>query len=66
MVDVKNYEFNIIMDKTVANECLGSKSTIITTRRMHRIVDAKYKNADLNKVMTKQCQHLTPKNVKYF
>ena len=26
---------------------------------MPRILDAKYKNSDLNKVMTKQCQHLT-------
>ena len=25
---------------------------------MRRILDAKYKKADLNKVMTKQCQHL--------
>ena len=26
---------------------------------MRRILDAKYKNDDLNKVMAKQCQHLT-------
>ena len=26
---------------------------------MRRILDAKYEKADLNKVMTKKCQHLT-------
>ena len=30
-----------------------------STRRMRRILDEKYEKADLNKVMTKQCQHLT-------
>ena len=25
---------------------------------IRRIIDAKYENSDLNKVMTKQCQHL--------
>ena len=28
---------------------------------MHRILEAKYKKADLNKVMTKQCQYLNTK-----
>ena len=30
-----------------------------STHRMRRIIDTKYKKADLNKVMTEQCQHLT-------
>ena len=28
---------------------------------MRRILDAEYENTDLNKVMTKQCQHLSTK-----
>ena len=31
---------------------------------MRRILDAKYKKADLNKVTTKQCQHLNTKERK--
>ena len=27
---------------------------------MRRILDAKYEKADLKKVMTEQCQHLSP------
>ena len=74
MVDVSSYEFNIITDKTVkpeesfivlyVNECLESESGISATRRMHRIIDAKYKKSDLNKVMTEQCQHLNAEEFK--
>ena len=53
MVDVSNYDFNIITDKAVkleeyfinlyVNECLEYESVISATRRMYRIIDAKYK-----------------------
>ena len=68
MVDVSNYKFKPITDKAVKQEesfinlyvdkCLESENTISSTRWMRRILDAKYKKADLIKVMTKQCQHL--------
>ena len=41
------------------NKCLESNIKIISTCRLRRILDAKYEKADLNKVMDKQCQHLT-------
>ena len=69
MVDVINYDFKAITDKTVkteesfvnlyVNKCLESDSSISSTQRMHKILDAKYEKSDLNKVITKQCQHLT-------
>ena len=69
MVDVRNYDFNIIMAKTVkpeesfinsyVDECIEYESVISSTHRMHRILYAKYKKVDLNKVMTKKCQHLS-------
>ena len=69
MVDVSNYDFKYITDKTVKpeesfvnlyiNECLESKNAISSTYRMHRILDVKYEKADLNKVMNEQCQHIT-------
>ena len=40
------------------SECFESKSAICATIRMRRILDPKYKKSDLNKVMTKQWQHL--------
>ena len=68
MVDVSNYDFTYITDKTVKSEdyfiklylheCLECNSTISSTRRMCRILDAKYKSYDLNKVMDEQFQHL--------
>ena len=68
MVDVRNYDFNIITDKTVkaeesfinlyVDECLKSEIKISATRRICRISDAKYKKVDLNKVMTEQYQHI--------
>ena len=74
MVDISNYNFNIITDKTVkpeesfinlyANECLKSDSAISATCRMRIILDVKYKKSDLNKVMTKKCQHLNNKERK--
>ena len=69
MVDVINYYFKSITDKTVKleesfvnsyfHECLGYKSVINSTRRMRIILDAKYNRADLNKVTTEKFQHLT-------
>ena len=69
MVDVINYDFKSITDKTVkleesfinlyVDKCLKSVSAIISTRSMRRILDEKYKKADLNKVTTEQCQHIT-------
>ena len=51
MVDVSNYDFKSITDKTVkleesfvnsyVNECLESANTIKSTRRIRRILDAK-------------------------
>ena len=67
-VDVNNDDFTNLTAKTVkpeeyfinayVNECFKSKSEISATRRMHRILDDRYKNVDLNKVITKQCQYL--------
>ena len=52
MVDVRNYDFKYITEKTVkpeesfvnlyVNECLESDSPISSTHRMRRILDAKY------------------------
>ena len=68
MVDINNNNFNSITAKTVkpeesfidlyVNEWFESKSAISATRRICRILDAKYKNADLNNGKTKQCQHI--------
>ena len=68
MVDVRNYDFNIITAKTVkveesfinlyVEECLKSEIKISATRRICRISDAKYKKVDLNKVTTEQYQHI--------
>ena len=68
MVDVSNYNFNIITAKTVkpeesfinsyVGEYFESGSAISATRRMRSILDAKDRKAYLNKVMTKQFQHL--------
>ena len=43
------------------SECFESQSAISATRRIRRIVDAKCKKADINKVMAKQHQHLNIK-----
>ena len=74
MVDVINCNFNIITAKTVkpeesfinlyVDECLKSESAINATRKMRRILDAKYEKSELNKVMTEQCQHLNTKEYK--
>ena len=74
MVDVRDYDFNIITAKTIKPEksfinsyvgkCFGSESAISATSRMCRILDSNYKNSDLNKVMTKKCQHLKPEERK--
>ena len=68
MVDVRNCDFNLIMDKTVkpeesfinfyVGECLEYESAISATHRMRIILDAKYKKSDPNKVMKGQCQQL--------
>ena len=69
MVDVRNYDFKYITDKTVKPEEsfinlyvdkeFKSENTIKSTHRMCRILDVKYKKADLSEVMTKLC-HKTP------
>ena len=71
MVDVNNYDFNIVTSKIVkleesfinayVNECFEYESAISATHKMRRILDANYEKADLNKVMTEQCQHLNIK-----
>ena len=62
MVDVDNYDFNILKAKTFkpeesfintyVSECFESDSAIRATHIMRRILDAKYEKLDLNKVMT--------------
>ena len=62
MDDLINYEFKPLTEKIVkleeffinsyVNKCLKFKSTIISTRRIRIILDDKYENANLNKVMT--------------
>ena len=57
MLDVSNYDFKSVTDKTVkteesfvnsyVNECLKSDSAINLTHRMRRILDVKYEKADL-------------------
>ena len=76
MVDVDYYDFNILTPKTFkpkesfinayVNECFESESVISATRRMRRILDAKYKEADLNKVMTEKFQHLNTEERNWF
>ena len=65
MVDVSSYNFKSITYKTVKPEesfinlyvkkRLESNSAKSSTRRMRRILDAKCKKADLNKVMAEKC-----------
>ena len=69
IVEVSDYDFKFITDKTVKLEesfvnlyvdgCIKSDRTISSTRIMRRIIDAKYKKSDLNKVMNEQYQHIT-------
>ena len=69
MVKVINYDFKSITYKTVkpeepfinfyVDELLESDSTMSSTRRIRMILDVNDKKSDLNKVMAKQCQHLT-------
>ena len=64
MVDVSNYGFKSIIDKTVKpeeyfinsyiDEDFESNNVIKSTRRMRRILDAKHEKYDLNEIMTKQ------------
>ena len=71
MVDVSNCDFKLLTDKTVIPEesfinsyidkCLESEIPIRSTHRIQITLDTKYKNSYLNKVMTKQCQHLSTK-----
>ena len=74
MVNVSNHDFESITDKTIkpkesfvnpyVDECFESNNAKSSTRRMHGILFVKYERADLNDVMTKQCQkHLT--NIEY-
>ena len=67
MVDVNNYNFNILTAKTVKpeesfinayiSECFESESVMSEAHRMCSVLDTKYKKADLNKVTTEQFQH---------
>ena len=70
MADVSNYNFKSIKYKTVkpeesfvnsyVDEYFESDTAISSTCRIHIILYIKYKKADLNGVMAKQCQkHLT-------
>ena len=68
--DVSNDDFEYLTDKIVkpeeffvnpyVDECFESDNAKSSTRRMCGILDMKYERADLNEVMTKQCQkHVT-------
>ena len=69
MVDVSNYDYAPLIDKSVEpedyflnlfiNECFRSENKISLTWKMCIILDDKYKKEDLNKVITEQCQHLS-------
>ena len=68
MVDLSNYNFKSLTVSLVKSEeyiinlyideCLKSERTVSSNRRMRIILDTKYKQADLNKFMTKKCQRL--------
>ena len=68
MVDVSNYNFTSIADKTVkpeeffinlyVDECLESDTVISSTQSICSILYAKYRRYDQNTVMAKQCQYL--------
>ena len=65
MVDVSNYKFILLIDKTVNQEesfiishinyCPKYQSTISSTRKMRRIQYAKFKKEDLNMIIAKKC-----------
>ena len=69
VVDVSTYDFKYLIDNKVKIEesfinvyidkCLESEGTIIPTSRIRRILDVKYKKADLNKFIDNQCQQLS-------
>ena len=71
MADLSNYGFKSLAENIVkpeqyfidsyVNKFLEFENSIHSTRKMHRILDAKYKNSDLNTVMTEQCQYLSPR-----
>ena len=71
MVDVINYAFKTLSHKRVKpeeyfintyfNKYLAYEGAISSMCRMCKIMDAKYKKADLNKSMAKQCQYLSTK-----
>ena len=68
MVNIGNYDFVIVTDKTVKlqgsfinwyiGKCLESNSVISSMHQMRRILDSKHNKASLNKVMAKKCQHI--------
>ena len=73
MVDSGNSDFTSLTYKIVKREeyftnlfidkLLESDSAISSTRRIPRILDDKYENANLNKVMEKKCQNLDAKEL---
>ena len=68
MVDIINYNITFVKDKTVkpeesfihtyVDERFESDSAISSMCQMRIIIDANYEKSNLNKVMTKQCQHI--------
>ena len=70
MVYVSTYEFKPLTDNKVKPEesfinvytdkYLESEGKISSTRRIRRILDARYEKDDLNKVVYEQCQRLNP------
>ena len=73
MVDFGTYEFKnlktgeITLEKLFANYYTGevyeSENVHTDTKQLRVILDAKYENAYLHKVMETKCQYLTKNNV---
>ena len=71
--ELSNYDFTSLMENMVKPEesfinlyvekCLKLESIIRSTRRMHRILDTKYEESDLNKVIIEKCQHFSPRKL---
>ena len=69
MVDLGTYEFKDLNTgkntpeelfmNSHAEELHESEQVRTSTNQLHEILDAKYKNSDLNKVIKYQYQHLT-------
>ena len=70
MVELSNYEFKSLMENIAKteeyfinlyiNKYPKSESSISSMHIVHRILEDKYEKDNLNKIITEQCQHLSP------